>query len=49
MGFEQVLNKLTFKRMDALKRKIQSHVDYVLNYCFWIHAMLSKFDNDCKD
>ena len=34
MGFEQVLDNLTFMHMDALSQKIQSLIDYVLNYCF---------------
>ena len=29
--------------MDALRKQIQSLVDYVLNHCFWTYAMLSKF------
>ena len=43
MGFEQVFDNLTFKHMDALRKDIQSLVDYVLNNCFWTYAMLSKF------
>ena len=43
MGFEQVLDNLTFKHMDALKKQIQSLVDYVWNHCFWTYEMLSKF------
>ena len=43
MGFEQVLDNLTFKHIDALRKQIQSLNDYVLNYCFWAYAMLSKF------
>ena len=42
MQFEQVFDNLTFNRVDALRKQIQSLVDYVLNYCFSIHAMLSK-------
>ena len=42
MGFEQVIDNLTFKCMDALRKQIQSLVD-VWSYCFWIHAMVSKF------
>ena len=34
MGFEQVFDNLTFKRMAALRKKIQSAVDYFSNYCF---------------
>ena len=34
MGFEQVFHTLTFKRMTALRKKIQSGVDYFFNYCF---------------
>ena len=43
MEFEQVFDNLTFNHMDALMKKIQSLVNYVLNYCFWAYAMLSKF------
>ena len=35
MGFEQVFDSLTFKHMDALRKQIQSLVDYVLNHRFW--------------
>ena len=35
MGFEQALDDPTFKHMDALRKMIQSLVDYVLNHCFW--------------
>ena len=34
MGIEQVFDNLTFKHMDALRKQIQSLVDYVLNHCF---------------
>ena len=44
MGFEKVFGKLTFKRIDA--KMVPSLVDYVLYYCFWTNAILSKFDND---
>ena len=43
MGFEQGFDNLTVKHMDALRKKIQSFVDYVVNHCFWTHAKLSKF------
>ena len=49
MGFAQVLDNLTFKHMDALRKQIQSLVDYVLDHCFWTYAMLTKFYNDHKD
>ena len=49
MGFEQDFDKLTFKSVDAFKRKIQPLDDYVLSYCFRIDAMSSKFDSDYKD
>ena len=32
MGFEQVFDNLTFKLMDALRKQIQSLVDYSLNH-----------------
>ena len=32
MGFEQVIDNITFKRMDVLRKKIQSLLDYVLKY-----------------
>ena len=31
MGFKQVFDNLTVKHMDALRKQIQSLVDYVLN------------------
>ena len=34
MGFEQVFDSLTFKHIDALRKRIQSVADYVLNHCF---------------
>ena len=42
MGSEQVFDNLTLKHMDALRKQIQSLVDYVLKHCCWILAMLSK-------
>ena len=49
MGFEQVPDNLTFKRMEILKKKIHFDFDYDLNYCVWMHAMLyENFDNDCN-
>ena len=40
MGFEQVFDNLTFKRIIALRKKIQSVVNYLFNYCFffWMNA-----------
>ena len=43
MGFEQLFDNLTFMHMDALRKQIQSLVDYVLSNCFWTHSVLSKF------
>ena len=43
MGPEQVFDHPTFKHMDALRKQIQSLVDYGLKHCFWILAMLSNF------
>ena len=43
MGFEQVFDNLTFKHMDALRKQIQSLVDFVLNHGFWTGGMLNKF------
>ena len=42
MGVEQVLHNLTFKRLTALRKKIQSVVDYFLKLLFSGHAVLSK-------
>ena len=36
MVFEQVFDNLTVKHTDALRKQIQSLVDYVLKHCFWI-------------
>ena len=41
-GFEHVFHYLTLKRMSALRKNIQSVIDCVLNYCFWVLAVLSK-------
>ena len=43
MGSEQIFDNLTFKHMDALRKQIQSLVDFVLKHFFWILAVLSKF------
>ena len=43
MGFGQVFD------MTALRETIQSVADYFLNHCFWLHAIFSNFDDDCKD
>ena len=43
LGFEQVFDNLAFKYLDAVRKQIQSLVDYVWNHCFWTYAMLSKF------
>ena len=43
MGFKQVFDNVNVKHMDALRKQIQSLVDYVLNHCFWTYAMLRKF------
>ena len=48
MGFKQVLDNLTVKHMDALRKQIQSLTDYVLNHCFWTYVMLGNFQNDRK-
>ena len=39
--------------MDALAQQIQSHIDYVLDYCFWVHAkqiltIITKIKNNFK-
>ena len=47
MGFKQVFDNLTVKKMDALRKQIQSLADFVLNRCFW-NAMLRNFENDRK-
>ena len=43
MGLEKIFHDLIFKYVDALRKMIQSLFDYVLTYCFWIYAVLSKF------
>ena len=43
MGFKKVLDSLTVKHLDALRKQIQSLVDYVLNHCFRTYAMLKEF------
>ena len=44
MGFEQVFNNPTVNHMDALRKQIQSLVEYLLNHCFWASAMLKGID-----
>ena len=41
MGFRHVFDNLTVKHMDALRKQIQPLADNDLNYCFWVHAVLS--------
>ena len=43
MGFEQVCDNLAVKHMDALRKQIQSVVNYVLKHCFQTSEMLRKF------
>ena len=43
MGFKQVFDNVSVKHMDALRKQIQSIVDYVGNRCFWTLAVLRKF------
>ena len=43
MGFGHLFDNLIFKCMNALKKQIQSLVDYVLSHCYGILAILSKF------
>ena len=45
MGFGQVFDNLTFKHMTPLRNKIHSVADHILNYCFWLRAILSKFSD----
>ena len=37
-GFRQP----NFQAYGCFEEKIQPLIDYVLNYCFWIHAIVSK-------
>ena len=48
MVFKQVFDNLTVTHMDALRKQIQYLADFVLNHCFWTHAMLGNFENDHK-
>ena len=34
MGFEQALENLTFKDMDAVRKQIQSLADHIMTHCF---------------
>ena len=42
MGFKQVFDNVTFKHMDALRKQIQSLIDYVLNHCFWTYPTVNQ-------
>ena len=44
IGFEKVFDNLTFKHMGALRKQIQSLVDYVLNHCFWTFVVYDHKD-----
>ena len=46
-GIQHVFDNLTVKHMDALRRQIQSLLDYVLNDCFWTYAMLRMIHKNC--
>ena len=48
MGFTQVFDNVTVKHMDALRKRVQSLADFVLNHCFWTYAILGNFENDRK-
>ena len=48
MGFEQVFDKLTFKPMTTLRKKIQSVIDYVLTTVFGYMQSQANCDVDCK-
>ena len=39
-GIQTGFDNLTVEHMDALRKQIQSLVDYVLNQCFWTYRML---------
>ena len=43
MGFKQIFDNLTVRHIDALRKQIQSPVDYVLGDFFWTYVMLRKF------
>ena len=49
MGFEQFFDYLPFKHMTALKKKIQSFIDYFLNYWFGYMQSSANCDDDCED
>ena len=46
--FKQVFDNLAVKRIDALRKQIQSLANYVLNHCFWTSAMKGNVENDRK-
>ena len=48
VGFKQVFDNLTVKHIDALRKKIQSLADYVLNHCFGLTQCQGTFENDRK-
>ena len=48
MGFKQVFDYLTVRHMNALRKQIQSLVDFVVNHCFWAYAVFGNFQNDRK-
>ena len=48
MGFEQVFDNLNFKHMTALRKKIQSIVDYLTTVVGYMQSS-ANFDDDCKE
>ena len=42
-GFEKIFYNFAFKRMNSLKKIIQSLVDFIQTTGFWTHATSRKF------
>ena len=43
IGIKKIFNHLTLSYINVSKKMIQSLADYVVNNCFWTHAISSKF------
>ena len=40
---KETFNNVALRHMDALRKMLQSLINYVLSNCFWIYANLSRY------
>ena len=41
-GFDKIFDNLILQRMNAMRKMIQSLVNYVIKYCFGTHVAIGK-------